>query len=57
VKVTLDLVGASAAAVWRVTRAGRDEINIRLVSLNCLTSGLLGSLADVRVLRRRCPRG
>lgn len=57
VKATLDLVGASAAAVWRVTRAGRNDINIRLVSLNGLTSGLLGSLADVNVLLPSLPTG
>ena len=57
VKATLDLVGVSAAAVWRVTRASRNEINIRLVSLNGLTSGLLGSLADVNVLLPSLPTG
>lgn len=57
VKATLDLVGAGAVAIWQVTRADRNEINIRLVSLNGLTSGLLGSLADVNVLLPSLPAG
>ena len=57
VKANLDLVVASATAVWRVTSTGHNEISVHLVSSSGLTSGLLGSVGDINIPLPSLPVG
>jgi len=46
VKASLNLLVVTGTATWRITRVGRNELNVRLVSNSGLDSSLLGSIQD-----------
>jgi hypothetical protein len=57
VKATLNLVITSGTATWRVTRAGPNELNVRLVGSNGLPSSLLGSIQNLNLHIPSLPLG
>jgi hypothetical protein len=57
VKTTLDLAITSGTAVWKVLRAGHNEISVRLVSGTGLTSALLGSIGTINLPLPSLPLG
>ncbi|HUZ53613.1 MAG TPA: DUF2993 domain-containing protein [Streptosporangiaceae bacterium] len=58
-KANLNLIGGAvnASAVWRVTSAGPNEIQLHLVSSNGLPSQLLDSARNVKIPLKRLPAG
>jgi hypothetical protein len=58
VKTSFDLVVFSGTAIWRITRTGRNNINIHLVSTTGdLPSDLLSSIGDINVPLPSLPVG
>ncbi len=55
VKATLNAVVFSGTAVWRVTDAGGNAINIQLISTGGLPSSLLKPLSDITLQLPRLP--
>jgi len=58
-KGSLKLAGglASWSAVWKVSSAGPNEINLHLVSSNGLPSGFKNSASDIKVPLSKLPAG
>jgi hypothetical protein len=57
VKATLNVVVFSGTAVWRVTKAGGNDINIQLVSTGGLPSSLLSPVSDITLHLPSLPLG
>jgi LmeA-like phospholipid-binding len=57
VKATLNVVVFSGTAVWRVTRAADNAINIQLVSTGGLPSSLLSPVSDITLHLPALPLG
>ena len=54
---TLDVLGTSGTAVWRITRTGPRDMSVQLVSSSGLTGGLLGSIGNINIPLPSLPVG
>jgi hypothetical protein len=57
VKATLNVLVFSGTAIWRVTKAGGNDINIQLVSTGGLPSSLLSPVSDITLHLPSLPLG
>jgi LmeA-like phospholipid-binding len=59
VKASLNLLGglASGTAVWRVSRTGHNDINVKLVSSSGIGSAAAGAISDITVPLPTLPLG
>jgi hypothetical protein len=57
VKASINVLGVSGSATWRVTRVNGSKIKVHLVRSSGLTSGLLSSVRNIAVPIPRLPLG
>lgn len=57
VKASVDLLGTSGSAVWRITRVSGTEIKVHLARSSGLPSGLLSSVRNIQVPIPKLPLG
>ena len=55
IRATLNVLGTSGSAVWRVSRVNGNTLNIHLVSSNGLPSSLLGSIQNLNLQIPKLP--
>jgi hypothetical protein len=57
IRATLNVLGTSGSAVWRVSRVSGNTLNIHLVSSNGLPASLLGSIQNLNLQIPKLPLG